>query len=359
MKLLDRHLLLRLPLPFAIGGSLLAVIYFADHARGLGEMMFSANVPAGVVAKYLALRLPTVTVLALPAGLLLATAVVTNRLTRDGELAAMQAAQVSLWRLSAPLIAAGAVGSLLAYGINEWVAPVANRRGLEVLSQMALGQPLARPASNVPIRGPGGEFFFLGHLDPVTNTIQQVMIQEPGRGLTPRQIIVAERAEYEGRRWTLYQGAVYRLDDRGRLLRVETFYRRPYELQAPLQSYLVDQRPDEQMTSFELRQRIAVLSAGGRETQKLRTGLHFKFSLPLSCVIVVLIALPISYQTSRFGGAAGPAVGIILGWLYWNSLWWAKKLAFGGALDPALAAWLPVLVFGGLGVWLMHRAEGG
>jgi len=358
MKLLDRYLLSLLPLPLTIGAGILTVIYFADHARGLGEMMFSVNVPAGVVAKYLALKLPTVAVLGLPAGLLLATALVVNRLARDGELAAMFAGRISLWRLSAPLIAAGAVGSVVAYGINEWLAPEANRRSLEVLSDMALGQPLTRPASNVPIRGPEGNFFFLGYLDPETNTIQQVMIEEPGRELAPRRIIVAQRAQYQGRQWTLYEGAVYHLDDRGRLLEAERFYRRPYQLQAPLQSYLVDQRADEQMSSFELREHIAVLSAGGQETQKLRTGLHFKFSLPLSCLIVVLIALPISYQTSRFGGAAGPVVGILLGWLYWNSLWWAKKLAFGGALDPVLAAWLPVFLFGGLGVWLMHRAEG-
>ncbi len=356
MKLLDRYLLRQLPVPFLAGALLLLVLYFADHARGLGEIVAGGNVPMGVVARYLALRVPGVVVLCIPAGLLLATAIVVNRLVRQGELVGFLGGRISLQRVSVPFLLAGLVGSILSLALNEGVAPITNVQAVEALSEIALGQPLTEPADNVPIRGPEGRFYFLGHLDPAANTILNVMIVEPGSAIEPQRIIVAERAQYEEQEWKLYDGSLFELSDAGVLQRSEAFFRRPYRLQAPLHRYLVDQRAEDQMTTYELRKRIELLSIGGRDTHKLSAGLHFKLTLPLASLIVVVVCLPLSLRTAQYGGAAGPVLGIVLGWLYWNSLWWAKKFALGGALSPLVAAWLPNLLFAAIGVWLLRRS---
>lgn len=94
-----------------------------------------------------------------------------------------------------------------------------------------------------------------------------------------------------------------------------------------------------------LRRRIAGLSV---EIQK-------KFSLPLACVVFVLIGAPLGMRVRR----AGPAVAFVsiaFFLFYYLCLVGGEELANRLLLPPWLAMWLPNLVLGGWGIAATLRA---
>jgi len=359
MKVLDRHILRTLLPPFVLGLLLFSVILLADVARRMGATVLAVRVPTALILQYVALRVPTVLALAIPVGMLIGAAMSINTLTRGGETAALQAGYISFWRIAAPLLIVGLLASGLDLALNEFVVPQANTRSLEVYGKMILVQPLVAPARGVALRGPAGRFYYLGHLNPATNTIENVLIQEPAVGLRPRQLIVARRATYQGRTWTLTNGYVYVLDEAGRLDADKSyrFARKRFRLRKALHQYLADQRTADEMSGRELRDRISVLLAGGRDVVRERVALHFKYSLPLACFVFTLIAVPLGHRFAARGGFAGVLVALGIGFLYNGVMSWTKALGLAGALHPVPAAWLQNVIFGGVGVWLMFRVR--
>ena len=96
-----------------------------------------------------------------------------------------------------------------------------------------------------------------------------------------------------------------------------------------------------------LRRRIASLSVE----------IHKKFSLPVACVVFVLIGAPIGMRVRRAGpGVAFVSVGFFL--FYYLCLVGGEELAVRLMLPPWLSMWLPNLVLGWWGVvWTLEACE--
>jgi len=92
----------------------------------------------------------------------------------------------------------------------------------------------------------------------------------------------------------------------------------------------------------DLRKRIATLSVE----------MHKKFSLPVACIVFVLIGAPLGMRVRR----AGPAVAFVsiaFFLFYYLCLVGGEELANHLLLPPWLAMWLPNIV---LGVWGVHSS---
>ena len=89
----------------------------------------------------------------------------------------------------------------------------------------------------------------------------------------------------------------------------------------------------------------------------LSVEIHKKFSLPMACVVFVLIGAPIGMRVRR----AGPAVAFIsvaFFLFYWLCLIGGEELAHRLLIPAWLSMWLPNLVLGGLGLhWTLEACD--
>jgi len=76
---------------------------------------------------------------------------------------------------------------------------------------------------------------------------------------------------------------------------------------------------------------------------------------PLTCFIVVLIAIPFAAPSGRRNAAVGVAAGIIACLAFFMVQQFA--MAVGGQLSPHLAAWTPHALFGGISAWQITRVR--
>jgi hypothetical protein len=107
----------------------------------------------------------------------------------------------------------------------------------------------------------------------------------------------------------------------------------------------------------ELLSRVSQARANGQRASEYLVEIHLKLALPLAAVIFVLLAGSLSLAFLPRSRAVGIVLGLLLVAVYQGVLWWTQTLGRRHAMDPALAAWLPDILFGGLGLLLFLRVD--
>ena len=83
-----------------------------------------------------------------------------------------------------------------------------------------------------------------------------------------------------------------------------------------------------------------------------QTLMQYHLTFPLANLVLLLVGLPLVMRHERARGVEGLAKGLLLCLFFFAVDFVCRNLGVQGALDPLLASWLPVLLFGSLGVVL-------
>jgi lipopolysaccharide export system permease protein len=357
MRLFDRLLLSDLVVPFLIGVFTFAVILLGDIARQIGSTLLNARTPPLLVAQYLWLRSPGAFVWAMPVGTLVAVSLAMARATREGEITAIRAAGVSLLRLSAPFMFAGVVATAGAFALNEWVVPGANDAASRVMDEIRMTQPVLREEENQFFRDQEGRIFYVRHMNADTNFLEQVVIWSFDAEGRLREVTHARYADLQGNLWWLHEGQSQRFTAWDRPEPPTRFDTRRIELWAALQNYYAEKRSAFEMSARELRDQVAVLELAGKSARALEVELQFKYSIPAACLVFALIGTPLAFRYARWGAFGGLLVAILVVFLYNGVRSWTLAFGLAGTLHPIAAGWLQNVLFAGLGLVMLWRAE--
>lgn len=137
MPRIDRYILSQLLGYFGFFALVLVSVYWLNRAVLLFEELIADGQTALVVLEFTALTLPVVIALVLPVAAFAAAAYATNRFASESELAAMQAAGLSPWRLARPVAVFGVMVALMVALLVHGLVPMARARLAERQSQIA------------------------------------------------------------------------------------------------------------------------------------------------------------------------------------------------------------------------------
>lgn len=96
-----------------------------------------------------------------------------------------------------------------------------------------------------------------------------------------------------------------------------------------------------------------------RDLARYATQWHYRLALPMTCLVYVCFALPLSLFVTRrpHGGTMAFTIMLAIGMVLLSSV--ALALGEAGNVPPLWAAWLPVVLFLIVGCWLMRRRSSG
>ena len=80
--------------------------------------------------------------------------------------------------------------------------------------------------------------------------------------------------------------------------------------------------------------------------------IHKKFSIPVACLVFVLVGAPLGVTIRRRGTAVSVGISLVFFWIYWMFLIGGEELADRGFIPPAVSMWAPNLLFGLMGLYL-------
>lgn len=108
---------------------------------------------------------------------------------------------------------------------------------------------------------------------------------------------------------------------------------------------------DEQRTVEAIRSRQGEVRSVERRISEFRVEIHKKFSIPVACVVFVLVGAPLGIRARR-GGLAVGFLSSAFFVFYWLCLIGGEQLADRRLLPPWVAMWLANVVLGALGIAL-------
>jgi len=82
---------------------------------------------------------------------------------------------------------------------------------------------------------------------------------------------------------------------------------------------------------------------------------HKKYSIPVACLVFVLIGAPLGIMARSSGIGVGVAYSLAFFILYWIGLIGGESLADRLMIPAWLAMWGPNIIIGAAGIWLTTR----
>ncbi len=350
---------------FVTAGFLALFSFFdlVDQIQAIGRPnALGYQLPQALI--YVALLIPSHLYELLPITVLIGTIFVMARLAQSSEFTILRTSGLGPWRALRTLLLAGIGFVLLTFAIGDYVAPWSNRAAQLLKARydgnITIGQtgawlkekqPYGQFATNVSAIAPDGRM--LG--------VRIFEFDNQGRLVSMTK---AESGQFDLRSaWLLDQ--VDRTEfvfDAVKDARIErnklASYRWPTELSAEMVSTAV-LKPD-RMGTIDLYQYITHLDANGQAAQRYEIEFWKKVFYPLSCLVMVVLALPFAYLHFRSEGISGYVFGGVMAGI---SFFFLNNVSgYVGELQnwqPWLTAALPGLIYSMLSLaafgWLVFR----
>lgn len=341
--------------------ALITIWLLIDLSDKVSDFRGTKNIFATILTFY-ATRSPAIILLLLPYSLLLALLYSLGKLSTNREIIAIIQSGRGVVRTTLPLVIAGFFCTLLTLGLNYHWAPIAEGRQDEILAE-ASGEAVTE-ATEVIYRNPENRrLWMIGAFPsdyqkgrPLLNV--EVTTTDENRMLHSRLSAASATWDRETRRWTFNQPVVGRytpgnppdfLKPEGPLT-LDTWSETPWQLIKPglAAAHLGIPDLNTWLDSNAQHNRFA-------DPAPYLTQWHYRWALPFTCLVTVLLATPLAIHFSRRGPGGGIFLAVVLSALM--LLVSNIVLAFGeaGTLSPALAAWLPNIGFALLGLYLFRR----
>ena len=311
-------------------------------------------------------RSPAVFILLLPYSLLLSLLYALGKLSTHREIIAMIQAGRGIFRITRPLLIAGVFFSLISMGLNYHWAPIADGSYDDILNE-ACGKQ-ATEATNVLYRNPLNRRLWMVGVFPHNyqsgQALLNVEVTTTREDETLESRLSAKRALWDRktRTWTfeepvmgkfqLAQPAEFQTLDGP--LKIKLWSETPWQLIKPGLSAAYLGIPD---LSTWLNQNLK--NKEFADPSPYSTQWHYRWALPFTCLITVLLATPLAIHFSRRGSGGGVFIAVVLSALMLLVSNISVAMGEAGALRPICAAWLPNILFALLGIYLFHRRLSG
>lgn len=338
-RIIDRYLMKEmLGTHLAVTLVLLLIILGGTVARMLREAA-EGRIPADVLLSLVALGSIRGLILLLPVSLFLALMLSLGRLYKDSEMAALQACGVGPGRLSLTIAWVTVPMVVLLALLVFWGAPLASERIEQVRAEAQQRSDLSGIAPGRFLESRvGGRVFFIEGYTRDGGAMRDVFIQSRGPGGT--EVVTARRAETRvdpasGQRYlVLHDGFRYVGEPGEQAFRILEFETQGVRVPDP-EGAGRRGRADSQPTGALL----------GSRNRLERAELQWRISIPVSMVLLAVLALPLSHTTNPRQGRFARITGAIVVYvLYANFLILAKSW-YGRGQTPE---WL--------GMWWVHVA---
>jgi len=374
VKILDRYIMASIAGTFLFSIAMFMGLLLAmDLMKKLVELIAEQGVPATIALKIFAYRIPGMLVYAFPMSVLLSILLVFNRMSSESEMVAIRAAGISFARIVVPALLFALVVTGLTYMISDFFVPTAGKRAAELTAEALVKRTSSKPVAFPHVRDDGRILYtvFAANLDMKRNEMHGVVLEMYRNG-EPSVRVYARLAKWLPRegRWEFLPPysvksvdlqhndsitiepltANSRVDIVSYVLRLKES---PFELAA-------GKKQSEEFTSPELRAFVEHLQAiGGNPDQlgKARMWLVQRFATPFTCLVFALIGAPLGLRHHRTSNAMGLGISLLVIFAYYFFSVYLNTFGETDKMSPALAAWLPNILGGLLGVVLIYRAN--
>jgi len=339
--------------------SFTSLLQIVDLLNNSDEVLDRHPRDAGAVVEYAIWRLPELAVFLIPFSVLMATLLSLAKFERSNETLALKSAGAPYYQILLAFLPAVGMVAALHFVLTDQIVPrsinhlmvrdlYVEKKKDDKEDQRVWVQDGDMIVEVGQVEKQGLELFNmrLYHRDEIGNLTEQKFVRHATFDVTTRK-------------WTLEQVEDTKVVP-GHPTDLVSIPSEPWDTKLGPQEFSeLIERP-QAMTTQRLWSFATSTQIGVRPTYFYETWLQKRVALPVSSILMILLAAPVALSFGRRdkGVASGMAIGFGLGFLYFITEGLVQSLGESGAVPPFFAAWLPALLFASIGgLWLI-RLEG-
>lgn len=363
--LLDRDFLKSFLQAFVTAMALAFVLTLVNELLDYYRYIFgTGESKLGFVLLYYVMTLPDQASFMLPLATSASILWVLLTKARENEILAYFACGVGPTRLARPFLLCAAIISSLGLFLSESVVGPANAKAyrIEKIHIKNRKETTVTQQSDIVL---GLKDQRVGFVDSFDDKFQRMedaaFIDKTADGRGIRQKVEIEEGVLTESGWMLSNVTIQKFDDHGNVIESVTHPKiAGSQIDPPIEPSLVKflsatQNPD-RMTYRELRSYLELQAEQGKKRNpKWETDLHLKLAVPMVSLILALLMCAHAIRPSSSGVMKSFGGGLV-----WMAVVTAvqmglRKLGDSGVISAVLAAWLPMVIFGILGTFLLTR----
>ena len=376
LPLIDKWLIAQLVPPLIFSISAFTVVSLSigvmfDLIRKIVEFGF----PFSLALKILILKLPGFLVLSFPMSVLLSTLLTYGKLSSNSELLALRSLGIKTSRFIVPALIVSIIMTGLTFFFNNSLVPYSNK-----LAEISIRDGLGKST----IIETGNDVFFPGYgslIDPKTNKpsekntyltqifFSRVVKNKIMKNVTlldfsrigSKQVLSAESASFDkdNLRWIFKNGKIvyFSSDAQTSIVNFGTYF---YPLgDGPLKVSEIQKDANDMTVAEAIAAKNIYENSGNiKEARKMKVRIQEKFTLPCACLVFGLIGSSLGSKSNlRSSRSQGFGLSVILILIYYIMSFLFSSLGVKGLLTPIFAAWLPVFISLGGGIYFLRRSS--
>ena len=380
IPLMDRWLIGQILPPM-----LFAISAFTVISLSLGVMfdlirkIVEFGLPLFLAIKVLFYSLPSFLVLSFPMAVLLSTLLAYGKLSANSELLALKSLGIKTSRIVAPAIAVSILMTGLTFYFNDSLVPICNKLAESTL-RSGLGNSIFYSSSepgksnimfskygskiNPTTNKPTKKNTYLTHIFYAArfsnNKMNGVTVIDFSReGI--QQILKAKSASFDKNDsiWTFMDGNIVSIDPKGSTTTINfEKYNYPFS-EGPMELAQIPKDANDMTVNQALKAEKIYKETGNiKETRRIQVRIQEKFTLPFACIVFGLIGSSLGSKSNlRSSRSQGFGLSVILILIYYVMSFVFSSFGVKGLLSPIIAAWLPVLIFMGGGIYFLRKSS--
>jgi lipopolysaccharide export system permease protein len=364
LPILDRYLLREMVGPFLFAFFAYLIFWALNIFFIAADYIINQHAPFFLVLRFVIFRVPQAIPMAFPFASLFAGLLAMGRVMGDNEVTAMRTSGIPVWRIALTPLIFGFAMFVVAYLMNEYVAPASVDVSTRTFYQIIYHTDALPVEPQFFRKDPdNGNVFYVNQVLPDNKTMEGVQVFKLGRFGVFVETLQAKTATVENGHLSMHDVIDTRYNPDGYMTSQQ--HVNEVDVALPLAEtaaqFMSSQNSDPwTMSSKNLNAQIKSLQLqgiGGSALGSLQISLANKLAWPFASFIGVVLAVPLAMRFGKRGRTLGIAMAIIAFFAYFLMTSATAALGRNGKMDPMLAAWLPNIIMGTAGVVLLWMEE--
>lgn len=306
---------------------------------------------------YIIALLPDIIIKITPLAVLLGGLMTVNKMASNLEIIALKTSGISFKRIVMFPIAISFMVSLVIYYMYDKVYPQSIIDSRAIRRGGYEEKTLPEKKANAFLRGVGDYVYYAGEVDRVNGTATNLQILDLDENFERiERIINAKTATYdkENSAWRLEDVSVNHVKEE----RVEKLpvFEDPEYTEAP-ELFLTPRVEIKELTVEQLKSVLTIIKRTGGSSREILAEISNRRAFPFASFVVSFLGLALGSRYVRGANALSIAMSVALGYGYYILQASLEAISLSGLIHPFIAFWAPNIIFLGIGIYAMHKAE--
>ncbi len=359
----NRYILKEMLVPFSINIFIFAFLFLMTEMIEIANWIVNYNLSLWAVLTLIMFTLPSFLIFIIPMSIMLAVLLTFLRLSSDNEIVAIKSCGMSIYGLLPPVLLFAAFGFMLTIFMTLYGAP----RAKASLEEMAMKVATTNVDIGLKERTFNDTFtgvmLYVNEINVKNKELIDVFIEDKRQPdvvstvTAPSGRLIAEPEKYLYH-LILSNGTIHQTNPKERSANSIQF--NTYTLSLNFKEQAVNaakrKKKRDEMSGTELRRYIEYMKARDKEAyNKAKMTLHRRYSIPVACLALGLLAFPLGIQSRATKRSFGLILCLFFFFVYYLLLTAGYSFGKSGAYPPVVGMWVPNLVMTGIGLFFLFQ----